>query len=160
MFTITAAEDIVTPDGTVRAAAGDVVDTVVSGEDGTATSKNLYLGKYTVTETKQPAGYVLPDQSWEVELTYEDQNTELVTETLEVENNTTVVIIDKKVTGSEQRLSGVKFAIWNKDTEDPVDPGMTYKDIYKTDREGKIRLEKLRRVHTASKKSRVCRDMQ
>ena len=83
-----------------------------------------------------------------------------MTETLEVENNTTVVIIDKKVTGSEQRLSGVKFAIWNKDTEDPVDPGMTYKDIYKTDREGKIRLEKLRRVHTASKKSRVCRDMQ
>ena len=141
-FSITAAEDIVTPDGTVRAAAGDVVDTVVSGEDGTAISKNLYLGKYTVTETKQPAGYVLPDQTWEVELTYEDQNTELVTETLEVENNTTVVIIDKKVTGSEQRLSGVKFAIWNKDTEDPVDPGMTYKDIYKTDREGKIRLEK------------------
>ncbi len=141
-FSITAAEDIVTPDGTVRAAAGDVVDTVVSGEDGTAISKNLYLGKYTVTETKQPAGYVLPDQTWEVELTYEDQNTELVTETLEVENNTTVVIIDKKVTGSDQRLSGVKFAIWNKDTEDPVDPGMTYKDIYKTDREGKIRLEK------------------
>ena len=30
-FTITAAEDIVTPDGTVRAVAGDVVDTVVSG---------------------------------------------------------------------------------------------------------------------------------
>ena len=141
-FTITAAEDIVTPDGTVRAVAGDVVDTVVSGKNGTATSKNLYLGKYTVTETKQPAGYVLPDQSWEVELTYKDQYTELVTETLDAENQPTVVIIDKKVTGSDQRLSGVKFAIWNKDSEDPVDPGMTYKDIYKTDREGQIRLEK------------------
>lgn len=141
-FTVTAAEDIITPDGTVRAAAGDVVDTVVSGEEGTAISKNLYLGKYTVTETQQPAGYVLPDQSWEVELTYKDQDTELVTETLEVENDATIVIIDKKVTGSEQRLSGVKFAVWNKDTEDPFDPGMTYKDIYKTDREGKIRLER------------------
>lgn len=141
-FTITAAEDIVTPDGTVHAAAGDVVDTVVSGKNGKATSKNLYLGKYTVTETKQPAGYVLPDQSWEVELTYKDQYTELVTETLDAENQPTVVIIDKKVTGSDQRLSGVKFAIWNKDSEDPVDPGMTYKDIYKTDREGQIRLEK------------------
>lgn len=141
-FTVTAAEDITTPDGTVRAAAGDVVDTITSNKDGTAISKNLYLGKYTVTETKQPAGYILPDQTWEVELTYKDQNTELVTETLEVENDATVVIIDKKVTGSEQRLSGVKFAIWNKDTEDPVDPGMTYKDIYKTDREGKIRLER------------------
>lgn len=141
-FTITAAEDIVTPDGTVHAAAGDVVDTVVSGKNGKATSKNLYLGKYTVTETKQPAGYVLPDQSWEVELTYKDQYTELVTETLDAENQPTVVIIDKKVTGSDQRLSSVKFAIWNKDSEDPVDPGMTYKDIYKTDREGQIRLEK------------------
>lgn len=141
-FTVTAAEDITTPDGTVRAAAGDVVDTITSNKDGTAISKNLYLGKYTVAETKQPAGYILPDQTWEVELTYKDQNTELVTETLEVENDATVVIIDKKVTGSEQRLSGVKFAIWNKDTEDPVDPGMTYKDIYKTDREGKIRLER------------------
>lgn len=141
-FTVTAAEDITTPDGTVRAVAGDVVDTITSNGDGTAISKNLYLGRYTVTETKQPAGYVLPDQSWEVELTYKDQYTELVTETLDAENQPTVVIIDKKVTGSDQRLSGVKFAIWNKDTEDPVDPGMTYKDIYKTDREGKIRLEK------------------
>ena len=142
-FTVTAAEDITTPDGTIHAAAGDVVDTVTSDTDGVAKSKELYLGKYTITETKQPTGYVLPDQTWEVELTYEDQYTELVTQTLEAENQPTVVIIDKKVTGSDQRLSGVKFAIWNKGTEDPVDPGMTYKDIYKTDREGQIRLEKL-----------------
>lgn len=143
-FTVTAAEDIVTPDGTVRAAAGEVVDTITSNADGEAVLKNLFLGKYTVTETKQPTGYVLPDQSWEVELTYKDQHTEIVVETLEVTNTPTVVIIDKKVTGSEQRLSGVKFAIWNRANEDPVDPGMTYKPIYTTPKSGQIRLERLK----------------
>lgn len=143
VFTVMANEDIVTPDGTLRVSAGEVVDTITSGFDGTVKSKELFLGKYTVTETQQPTGYVLPEQSWEVELTYEDQHTAIVTESLEAENEPTTVIINKKVTGSEQRLSGVRFTIWNKDHEDPVDPGMTYKDIYKTDRNGQIRLERL-----------------
>ena len=135
-FRITAAEDIVTPDGTVRAAAGEVVDTVTSGDDGVARSKELYLGKYTVTEIKQPTGHVLPEQSWEVELAYKDQYTKLVTETLEVENQPTVVMIDKKVTGSDLRLEGVKFELWKKGND-------STKEIYVTDETGKIRLEKL-----------------
>ena len=143
MFEITATEDIKTSDGTVRVKAGTVVDTVTTDSFGRARSIMLYLGKYAVKEIKQPDGYVLPEEgaTWEVELTYKDQVTAIVTEVLPVENRPTVVIIDKKVTGSEQRLSGVKFAIWNKATEDEIDPGMTYKDIYKTDREGQIRLE-------------------
>lgn len=143
MFEITATEDIKTSDGTVRVKAGTVVDTVTTDSFGRARSIMLYLGKYAVKEIKQPDGYVLPEEgaTWEVELTYKDQVTAIVTEVLPVENRPTVVIIDKKVTGSEQRLSGVKFAVWNKATEDEIDPGMTYKDIYKTDREGQIRLE-------------------
>ncbi len=54
-----------------------------------------------------------------------------------------MVIIDKKVTGSEQRLPGVKFAVWNKDLEDPSDPETIRKEIYTTDRDGQIRLEAL-----------------
>ena len=139
-FTVTAAEDIVTGDGTLRAAAGEVVDTLVTDQDGGFVTKDLYLGKYTVTETKQPAGYVLPEKSFDVELVYKDQHTVIVTEKLEVENQPTTFIIDKKVAGSEDRLEGVKFVIWNKDKEDPVDPGMTYKEIYVTDENGKIQL--------------------
>lgn len=139
-FTVTAAEDIVTGDGTLRAAAGEVVDTLVTDQDGRFVTKDLYLGKYTVTETKQPAGYVLPEKSFDVELVYKDQHTVIVTEKLEVENQPTTFIIDKKVAGSEDRLEGVKFVIWNKDKEDPVDPGMTYKEIYVTDENGKIQL--------------------
>lgn len=144
VFEITAKEDIVTPDGTVRAEKGEVVDTITSGEDGTIESKELFLGTYVVTETKQPAGYLLPKESWEVTLSYQDQVTPIVIETLEIENQPTVVIIDKKVTGSEERLSGVKFAVWNKAMgEDDVDPGMEVKETFTTARNGQIRITNL-----------------
>ena len=143
-FSIAAAEDIVTPDGTVRAAKGEVVDTITTDAFGRAQSKDLYLGKYTVVETKQPLGYVRPDQSWEVELTYQDQDTAIVTETLRVENTPTVVIIDKKETGSETHLPDVAFRIWNKAmAEDEIDPGVAAGEIYVTDENGQIRLERL-----------------
>ena len=56
---ITAAEDIYTLDGTLRAEKGEVVDTVTTGADGTAKSKELYLGKYEVKEVTAPNGMVL-----------------------------------------------------------------------------------------------------
>ena len=58
-YEIKAAEDIYTPDGTLRCSAGEVVDTVTTGADGTAESKPLYLGKYEITEMKAPDGMVI-----------------------------------------------------------------------------------------------------
>ena len=139
-FTVTAAEDITTPDGTVRAEKGTVVDTIVTDTTGIARSKELYLGKYVVKETKQPIGFIRPNQTWDVELKYADQKTELVKENLTIKNQPTEIIIDKKETGTEKPLEGVKFVIWNKDKEDPIDPGMQHKEIYTTDANGKIRL--------------------
>lgn len=139
-FTVTAAEDITTPDGTLRAEKGTVVDTIVTNTTGIAKSKELYLGKYIVKETKQPIGFIRPNQTWDVELKYADQKTELVKENLTIKNQPTEIIIDKKETGTDKPLEGVKFVIWNKDKEDPIDPGMQHKEIYTTDANGKIRL--------------------
>ena len=139
-FTVTAAEDITTPDGTLRAGKGTVVDTIVTDTTGIAKSKELYLGKYIVKETKQPIGFIRPNQTWDVELKYADQKTELVKENLTIKNQPTEIIIDKKETGTDKPLEGVKFVIWNKDKEDPIDPGMQHKEIYTTDANGKIRL--------------------
>ncbi len=139
-FTVTAAEDITTPDGTVRAEKGTVVDTIVTDTTGIARSKELYLGKYVVKETKQPIGFIRPNQTWDVKLKYADQKTELVKENLTIKNQPTEIIIDKKETGTDKPLEGVKFVIWNKDKEDPIDPGMQHKEIYTTDANGKIRL--------------------
>lgn len=139
-FTVTAAEDITTPDGTLRAEKGTVVDTIVTDTTGIAKSKELYLGKYIVKETKQPIGFIRPNQTWDVELKYADQKTELVKENLTIKNQPTEIIIDKKETGTDKPLEGVKFVIWNKDKEDPIDPGTQHKEIYTTDANGKIRL--------------------
>lgn len=73
VFQVTAAEDIVTADGTTRAKAGDVVAEITTDENGYAETELLYLGKYEVTEIKAPFGYVLDSKPKTVELTYAGQ---------------------------------------------------------------------------------------
>lgn len=68
-FEIVANEDIITDDGTVRYNKGDIVDTVITGMDGLATSKNLYLGKYIIQESKSLNGYKLDENEYEIEVT-------------------------------------------------------------------------------------------
>ena len=80
VYEITAAEDIYTLDGTLRTSKGEVVDTVTTGADGTAVSKELYLGKYEVKEITAPFGMVLNEEIHAVELVYAGQNI-AVTET-------------------------------------------------------------------------------
>ena len=79
-YEITAAEDIITPDGTLRYAKDTVVDTLTTDENGAAESKALYLGKYTVRETKAPYGMVQNGTPKTVELTYAGETIK-VTET-------------------------------------------------------------------------------
>ena len=80
VYEITAAEDIYTLDGTLRASKGEVVDTVTTGADGTAKSRELYLGKYEVKEITAPFGMVLNSEVHSVELVYAGQEI-AVTET-------------------------------------------------------------------------------
>lgn len=80
VFEIYADEDITTPDGTVRAKKDELVATLKTNSKGTATSKQLYLGKYRVVETVAPYGTVINPEPHTVELTYSGQN-EKVTNT-------------------------------------------------------------------------------
>ena len=80
VYEIVAAEDIITPDGTVRNHKGDVVDTIITDENGIAMSCELYLGEYEVREVTAPNGMVLNPESRFVELVYAGQNV-AVTET-------------------------------------------------------------------------------
>lgn len=79
-FEIYADEDITTPDGTVRVKKDTLVATLKTNEKGTATSNELYLGKYRVIETVAPNGTVLNKTVNHIELTYAGQN-EKVTNT-------------------------------------------------------------------------------
>lgn len=81
VFEITALEYVYTPDGTLRYSAGEVVDTITTGEDGTAQSQPLYLGKFQVKEIEFPHGMADTGENiTEVELVYAGQEVE-ITET-------------------------------------------------------------------------------
>ena len=80
VYEVRAAEDISTPDGTLRYSKGEVVDTITTSSDGFVKSKELYLGKYEVKEITAPYGMIVSDETHTVELTYAGQNIS-VTET-------------------------------------------------------------------------------
>lgn len=94
VFEIYADENITTPDGTIRYTKDTLVDTITTGEKGTATSKQLYLGKYRVVEKTAPNGFVLNRTVNHIALTYSGQN-EKVTNTLtSFTNDRQKVVID------------------------------------------------------------------
>lgn len=86
VYEITAAEDIITPDGTLRYAKGTAADTVTTDKKGNAESRPLYLGKYTAREIKAPYGTVLNDEEKSVELTYAGETVEMTETAIELYN--------------------------------------------------------------------------
>lgn len=111
VFEIYADEDITTPDGTVRVKEDTLVDTVITGTNGKATSNEFYLGKYRVVEKTAPYGFVLNKTVNHIELTYSGQN-EKVTNTLtSFTNDRQKVVIDlRKILEQDE-----KFNIGNND---------------------------------------------
>lgn len=104
VYEITAAEDIITPDGTLRYAAGEVVDTVTTDETGLAESKPLYLGKYEVREITAPTGYVLNTEVHTAELVYAGQEVEITETAADFcnERQKAAVSLDKVLEQNEQ----------------------------------------------------------
>ena len=104
VYEITAAEDIITPDGTRRASAGEVVDTVTTGETGLAESKPLYLGKFEVREIAAPTGYVLNTEVHTAELVYAGQEIEIAETAADFynERQKAAVSLDKVLEQNEQ----------------------------------------------------------
>ena len=81
-YNIYAAEDIYSQDKVTKVhKAGDLVESLTTGEDGSAVSKELYLGKYKVVEQKAPENLVIGKTEQErtqfVTLSYAGQNVEL-----------------------------------------------------------------------------------
>ncbi len=94
VFEIYADEDITTPDRTVRYKKDTLVDTITTGQNGTATSKELYLGKYRVVETVAPYGTVSNPEPQTVELTYAGQNEKATSTSTSFVNDRQKVEID------------------------------------------------------------------
>lgn len=121
VYEITAAEDIITPDGTLRYAAGAVVDTVTTDETGLAESKPLYLGKYEVKEITAPTGYVRNTEIHTAELVYAGQEVEITETAADFcnERQKAAVSLDKVLEQDERfgigkngELSAVTFGLF------------------------------------------------
>ena len=121
VYEITAAEDIYTLDGTLRYAAGEVVDTVTTDDTGLAESKPLYLGKYEIREITAPYGMVLNEEIHTAELVYAGQKIE-ITETAAGfynERQKAAVSLDKILEqnelfgiGTNSEMSAVTFGLF------------------------------------------------
>lgn len=94
VFEIYADENITTPDGTVRYTKDTLVDAITTGEKGTATSKQLYIGKYRVVETVAPYGTVINPEPHTVELTYSGQNEKVTNTSKSFTNDRQKVVIN------------------------------------------------------------------
>lgn len=120
-FTISAAEDILAPDGSVRIAAGTVVDTITTGPDGVASSKELYLGKYVISETSAPNGMVLNSEPQTVELAYAGQNVSLAElevtflnerQRVQISLSKSMASDEKFGIGANNEISAVSFGLY------------------------------------------------
>ena len=111
VFEIYADENITTPDGTVRATKDELVATLKTNSKGTATSKQLYIGKYRVVETVAPYGTVINPEPHTVELTYSGQNEKVTNTSTSFTNDRQKVEIDlTKILEQDE-----KFNIGNND---------------------------------------------
>lgn len=124
VYIVKAAETIQTPDGTIRAHEGEIVATLTTGEDGKATTPELYLGTYTVYEAKAKDGYALDVTEKTVALEYAGQGVAVYDHEEAVTDEPTNPSI-KKVDALDPEVSvvGAVFHIWN--DEDTFDEEMT-----------------------------------
>lgn len=142
---------------TVYDSEGNVADIITTGEEGIATSKELPLGKYSLKETKTPAGLAMNHEEYKVELLKNDEN-KVVDVSIDVENDVVDAEINVYKVGemldpengtfgyNKKPLEGVYFGIYtNEDLKDYKGEDVLKKDsligVIKTNEEGKATLK-------------------
>ncbi|HAO5932742.1 TPA: LPXTG cell wall anchor domain-containing protein [Listeria monocytogenes] len=112
-YDVIAKNDIKTADDTTRAKKGEVVDHVKTDAKGHAETKELFLGDYTLHETKAPVGYTLGADK-DVSLKYAGQEVKVTSTSVDLHNKLVKsdVVITKK--GSDgKKLAGVEFSLYD-----------------------------------------------
>ena len=115
VYSVYAGADIKAADGTLIYKKGALVkDNLVTGDDGSVTLKDLYLGTYTVTETKAPDNYVCKGESKTVELAYAGQTVEVQTgsATFLNERQKAAVRVEKQDEETKNPLSGGIYGLY------------------------------------------------
>lgn len=148
-YEIIAQEDIFTPDGTLRAEKGSVVDVMTTGENGDAVSGELYLGTYQIREKMAAAGLLCSQMSQEIAADYEESQERCVNRSVEFAGERQKAHIHlKKVLGEDKifgigklgEITDVVFGLFAAEpielAEDTVIPADGLIEILRCDEEG------------------------
>lgn len=115
VYEVRAREDVIDPaNGSVMYKAGTVLDTITTKSDGIATSKKLPLSSLEIEEIQAPDGFTITHEIQYAELKYEDQDTELVFDSVTYlnERQKLEAKIIKKDAETNTPLSGSVFGIY------------------------------------------------
>ena len=146
-FEVYALEDIKAADGESEDyyKKDTLVATITTDETGVAKLTDLPLGKYYVKEKETASGYVLDGEIREVDLTYRNQNTAVVTYSADWQNKRQKAEVNvlKKEKDSDRVLEGAVFALCNKEDivnakGDVILKADTVIEEQATDKEGKL----------------------
>lgn len=118
-YKIYAASDIYSQDGQTKIHnSGDMIEELETKEDGSCSSKMLYLGKYKVVEQQAPdsltIGKTEEERTHEVTLSYAGQTIEVVEEETTYENARPDVEVNvvKKSSNEDVTLKGAVFGLY------------------------------------------------
>ncbi|MBQ2946351.1 MAG: Cys-Gln thioester bond-forming surface protein [Bacilli bacterium] len=137
-FNIYADEDIKSADGNyLYYNKGDLVQTIITDENGYAKSKSMPLGKFYLVEVETKDNYVLDTKEYHFELTQKDNKTAIVYDTYKAYNylKKGTLELTKKDFSTSDPIPNVEFEIYT-DKDELIYSG-------KTDENGKIIIEEI-----------------
>lgn len=120
-YDVVAQDEIASPDGTVQASSGQIMQHVVTDGNGFARAENLPLGsgeaRYAFIETAPPPGHAADATPVPFTLRYQDGKTETVSAEVEATDLPTTLTLSKGILGSDRPLPGASFLLWSADDE-------------------------------------------
>lgn len=115
VFGLYAAEDIANAEGRVIVAKDTLIEKAVTGENGKCVfMSDLPIGKYYVKELQAPKGYVLSEETFVIDASYQGDNVEIIEVEAVFENYPTRLVISKTDITGEYELKGAILSIIDK----------------------------------------------
>lgn len=117
-YGVYATEDILGRDDAVLVEADSLIQSAVTDAEGKAVfDADLPLGKYYVKEVETAPGYLMDENEYEVDFTYQDPKIALLTKEIPVEEIPIIVEISKSDITTGKELPGAKLEILDKNGE-------------------------------------------
>lgn len=111
-YGVYATVDIVSKDGEVLVEADSLIESAETDAEGRAVFEaDLPLGRYYVKEMETAPGYLVDASEYEVDFTYQDPKTTLLTKEIEVKEIPIIVEVSKSDVTTGKEIAGAKLEI-------------------------------------------------